>query len=101
VTKSEYEQKQLLERLRLQREAVLVERWIEKAYKLDDKIAEDFWKRPMEQLRASPNSNGDQIDLKEPSTESLLNVGRTFDLAQKAHSMYVSQNPGEQAELLN
>ncbi len=88
---------------RLEKEAAVVQRRMDQAYKdkLDEKIAEDFWKRQMEQLQNEDlRIRGAISALKEPATQKLLSVARTFELAQKAHSMYLKQNPTEQAELL-
>ena len=90
-------------KIRLEREAAVIERRMSQAYndKLDDKIPEDFWKRQMEQLQAEHlRIRTAIIALKEPATENLLNVARTFELAQNAHSIYLKQNPEEQAQLL-
>ena len=41
------------------------------------------------------------VGLKEPSTDTTLaDVRRVLELAQRAHSLYVTQKPTEQAELL-
>jgi hypothetical protein len=39
--------------------------------------------------------------LTEPPAEKLLTVARTLELAQKAHSIYLAQDPVEQAKLLS
>ena len=39
--------------------------------------------------------------LTEPPADRLLTVARTLELAQKAHSMYLAQDPTEQAKLLS
>jgi len=88
---------------RLEKEAEGVRRRMDQAYtdKLDGSIPEDFWKRKMAELQAEEERLQLAIDqCREPSTENMLTVARTFELAQKAHSIYVTQDPTEKAKLL-
>ena len=88
---------------RLEKEAVSIQRRMDQAYidKLDGKISEEFWNHQYEQWQSEKLRIRGAIDaLKEPATEMLLTLSRTFELAQKAHSMYLTQKPSEQAELL-
>ena len=92
------------ERARLTRELTALRTRMDAAYtdKLDGKISEEFWQRKQaewsaEELRISAHLNS----LKEPSKENTLaDVRRVLELAQRAYSLYVTQEPAEQAELL-
>jgi hypothetical protein len=87
----------------LEREAAVIRRRMNQAYtdKLDGKIPEDFWNRSWAELQAEEQRLQAAIDqCREPSTENMLTVARTFELAQKAHSIYLTQDPAEQAKLL-
>jgi hypothetical protein len=69
--------------------------------KLDGKIAEDFWQRQMSQWQAEEQQVKLSMDaLKEPKTDCALNAKRTLELANVAYSLYLTQKPAEQAELL-
>ena len=70
--------------------------------KLDGKISEEFWQRKQadwerEELRI--NSLIKELS-QDRSDERLLNMRRILELAQNAHSLFVTQKPAEQAELL-
>ena len=92
------------ERARLDRELQTLHARMDAAYtdKLDGKISEEFWQRKQadwetEEFRiksriAEPNEAGVK--------EQILSVGRILELAQKAHSLYLTRKPAEQAELL-
>ena len=81
-----------------------VRRRMDQAYadKLDGKIPEDFWERKLSDWRGdeqqiqlamaglNDSSNGDR----------LLTAQRCLELANKAYSLYIRQNPAEQAKLL-
>lgn len=92
------------ERARLNRELSTLRGRMDAAYsdKLDGKISEDFWQRKQadwqaEEMRITSRLSG----LKEPQKENTLSdVRRILELAQRAHSLYVTQNPAQQAELL-
>ena len=88
---------------RLERESAVVRQRIDQAYndKLDGKIPEDFWNRKWAELQAEEQRLQNAIaQCKAPSMENMLTVARTFELAQKAHSLYLTQDPTEQAKLL-
>ena len=71
------------------------------ADKLDGKIAEEFWQRQMGQWQAEEQQVKLAIDaLKEQKTDCALNAQRTLELANVAYSLYLTQKPAEQAELL-
>jgi site-specific DNA recombinase len=92
------------ERTRLARELDTVQRRMDAAYsdKLDGKVTEEFWQRKQvdwnsEEMRIKSRIAG----LKENGKDDrLLDVRRVLELAQKAHSLYVTRKPVEQAELL-
>ena len=68
---------------------------------LDGRIPEDFWNRKWAELQAEEQRLQVAIDqCREPSTENALTLARTFELAQKAYSLYLTQDPTEQAKLL-
>jgi hypothetical protein len=86
-----------------QRLAVLRKR-LEQAYvdRLDGKIAEEFW-----EAKAAEWQEGEQsllASLREPeraeNPERALDRVRILELANKAHSLYVTQTPKEKAKLL-
>jgi hypothetical protein len=69
---------------------------------LDGKITEKFWNRQMSELATNEQPIARQRGaLTEPPDEKLLTVARTLELAQKAHSIYLAQDPVEQAKLLS
>jgi DNA invertase Pin-like site-specific DNA recombinase/chorismate mutase len=71
------------------------------ADKLDGKIAEDFWQRQMSQWQAEEQQIKLSMEaLKEPKADRVLNAQRTLELANVAYSLYLTQKPAEQAELL-
>ena len=70
--------------------------------KLDGKISEEFWRRKQtdwegEERRINSLIAGLNDD---KSGERLLNMRRILELAQNAHSLYLTRKPAEQAELL-
>jgi site-specific DNA recombinase len=88
---------------RLERELAVAHERIDQTYndKLDGKIPEEFWNRQWAKLQAEEKRLQTAIDqCREPSAENMLTVARTFELAQKAHSLYLTQDPTEQAKLL-
>jgi site-specific DNA recombinase len=91
------------ERAKLQKRLVEIRNRIDLGYqdKLDGKITEDFWTRKskdwqQEEYQVSTALRG----LEEVQEDRLLNTNRILELANKAHSLYVRQNPAEQAKLL-
>jgi hypothetical protein len=70
--------------------------------KWDGKITEESWNRQMSQLTANEQRTASALAaLTEPLDDKVLTVARTLELAQKAHSMYLAQDPAEQAKLLS
>jgi len=92
------------ERARLIRARDDVRRRMDSAYidKLDGKIIEEFWQRKQAEWQADEASITTQIQgLKETNFEErLIDVHRVLELAQNAHSLYLTRKPAEQAELL-
>ncbi len=92
------------ERARLERELASLYTRMDAAYldKLDGKITEEFWQRKQRDWQAEEfriqslvsGLGGDQ------SGERLLDMERILELAQNAHSLYLTRKPAEQAELL-
>jgi DNA invertase Pin-like site-specific DNA recombinase len=69
--------------------------------KLDGKVPEDFWQRQMSQWQEEEQQVKLAMEaLKEPKTDCVLNAQRTLELANVAYSLYLTQKPAEQAELL-
>ena len=70
--------------------------------KLDRKIPEDFWERKMGEWRMEEQQVKMAIQgLTHAETgDRALDAQRILELANKAHSLYVSQNPFEKAKLL-
>ncbi len=92
------------ERARLQHALEALHGHMDAAYtdKLDGKITEDFWQRKQtdwqtEELALKSRIEGQE---KDKTGERLLNVQRILELAQNAHSIYLTREPAEQAELL-
>jgi hypothetical protein len=92
------------ERVRMERELAALRSHMDAAYtdKLDGKIVEDFWQRKQadwqaEEMRLRSRIAGQEED---NEGERLLNIQRILELAQNAHSIYLTQKPAEQAELL-
>ena len=89
---------------RLEKDLELTRRRQDQAYKdkSDDKITEEFWNRQMSELTANELRTASALAaLAEPLGDKVLAVARTLELAQKAHSLYVTQDPAEQAKLLS
>jgi site-specific DNA recombinase len=91
-------------RARLTRVLEDVRRRMDAAYmdKLDGKIPEDFWNRKQSEWQAEEARISAQITgLKEADFEEhLLKVHEILELAQKAHSLYLTRKPAEQGEML-
>ena len=87
----------------LKQRLTVVRRRMDQAYqdKLDGEIPEEFWERRMvewsddeRQILAS------LAKLEVPAVDRMLDAKRILELANKAHSLYLTQNPTEQAKLL-
>src|SRR5713226_8914532 len=90
-------------REKLAQRLAAVRRRMDQGYqdKLDGKIPEDFWERKMSEWRAEEHQIQMAIGgLQEPVAERVLAANRTLELANKAYSLYLTQNPAEQAKLL-
>jgi len=69
--------------------------------KLDGKISEDFWARQMAAWQEEERRNEMTLEaMTQPKADRALNAARILELAQVAHSLYLTRNPAEQAELL-
>ena len=70
--------------------------------KLDNRIDEDFWLRKMADWRPEEHALQSAIEtLNRPVPENrALTVKRIFELANKAHSLYLTRNHAERGELL-
>jgi site-specific DNA recombinase len=92
------------ERARLARALDEVRRRMDAAYmdKLEGKISEGFWQRKQADWQEEETRIAAQIEgLKEQNFDDrLLDVRRILELAQNAHSLYLTRGPHEQAELL-
>jgi hypothetical protein len=92
------------ERARMERELAALHSRMDAAYndKLDGKISEGFWQRKQADWQAEELRIKSLIaELEEDkSGERLLNVQEILELAQDAHSLYVTLKPAEQAKLL-
>ena len=92
------------ERTRLESRLTGIRNRMDAAYtdKLDGKIAEDFWERKMSGWRMEEQQVKMAIQgLTNAETgDRALDAQRIFELANKAYSLYVSQNPVEKAKLL-
>ena len=92
------------ERSRLESRLTTIRNRMDSAYadKLDGTIPQDFWERKMsdwrmeEQQVKSALAGLDNAEF----SDRALDVQRIFELANKAHFLYISQNPGEKAKLL-
>ncbi len=71
------------------------------ADKLDGKISEDFWngKWPSGGWASSRSEWLQNLETADDGSR-VLDAQRTFELANRAYSLYVSQNPAEKAKLL-
>jgi site-specific DNA recombinase len=92
------------ERVRLQSRLTAVRKRMDAAYvdKLDAKISEEFWERKASDWRLEEQ----QVEMAIQGLDSTDSGNRAldalyaFELANKAHSLYISQNPTEKAKLL-
>ena len=91
------------QRVRLEQRLSAVRRRKDLAYtdKLDGKVSEEFWAVKNTEWQTEEDGILLAINaLKEASPDRLVTVNYTLELANKAHSLYVSQNPEEQGKLL-
>ena len=101
---AEQSQRAGTERTGLERELKTLRERMDSAYidKLDGKIPEDFWQRRQTEWLAGESRIMAQLatPVKEQTASRIKDVKRIFELAQSAHSLYLTRNPAEQAELL-
>ena len=92
------------ERARLERTLDTLRKRMDAAYmdRLDGKISEEFWGRKQAEWEAEEQRIKLQIAEQEnlQMRGSLPDVRKILELAQTAHSSYVTRKPAEQAELL-
>jgi hypothetical protein len=92
------------ERSRLEGRLTTIRKRMDDAYadKLDGKIPEDFWERKMNDWRMEEQQVKMAIHgLSSAETgDRALDAQRIFELANKAYSLYVSQDSTEKAKLL-
>lgn len=70
--------------------------------RVDGKIDEAFWTRKMAEYRDQERAlDAPLLSIRRPgSDENLLTVKKIFELANKAHFLYVTRNHAERGELL-
>jgi site-specific DNA recombinase len=70
--------------------------------KLDGKIDEAFWTRKMNESREQERTLESELSRlsSQLTAESVLTVQRLFELAQTAHSLYLTRNAAERGQLL-
>ena len=70
--------------------------------KLDGKIDEELWTRNQDKCREQERTLEARLSSLDVlvTSESVLTVERVFELANKAHSLYVTRNLVERDELL-
>ena len=70
--------------------------------KLDGKIDEEFWGRKMNEWRDQERGLESQLASLSvfPSAEKVLSVERIFELANRAHFLYLTRNAAERSQLL-
>jgi site-specific DNA recombinase len=93
----------IAQRTRLEQRLSAIRRRIEQAYldKLDGKIPEDFWaSKNAEWQQESDNVAYALGALAATNSDRLFTANRILELANKAYSLYLRQNPSEQAKLL-
>ena len=92
------------ERSRLEVRLAEIRRRMDALYsdKLDGKIPEDFWERKMTDFRMEEQQTKMSMQgLAQAQTgDRALDAQRIFELANKAESLYISQNSTEKAKLL-
>ena len=92
------------ERARLERELDALHRRMDAAYddKLNRKISDEFWERKQADWESEDARLKGLISALNKGTvdDRLLDMRRILELAQRAHSLYLTRKPAEQAELL-
>ena len=91
------------ERAKLQKRRAEIRNRMDRAYqdKLDGKITEEFWLRKSQEWQQEEYQVSLALQgMDEVQEDRLLSTSRILELANKAHSLYVKQNPTEQAKLL-
>lgn len=92
------------ERVRLESRLTPIRNRMDAAYtdKLDGKISENFWQRKMSdwQMEEEQIKMAIQGLEKADTGDRALDAEKTFELANKAYLLYVSQNSAEKAKLL-
>ena len=91
------------QRQRLNQRLSMIRQRLDQAYldKLDRKIDAEFWERKSAEWRAEEQQVAMALTgLDHASPDRLLDATRILELANKAHFLYVSQNPAEKAKLL-
>lgn len=98
------ESKLSAERTRLDSRLTLIRNRMDAAYadKLDGKIPEDFWNRKMSEWRAEEQQVKMALDglANAEIGDRALDAQKVFELANKAYSLYFSQDSTERAKLL-
>jgi site-specific DNA recombinase len=92
------------QRDRLEQRLTSVRNRLDQAYvdKLDGKIPEDLWLRKSAEWQSEEREIQMSIQaLADVRPERMLDAVKILELANKAHYLYVSQTPVEQAKLLN
>jgi hypothetical protein len=90
--------------LELQRRLAALRTRIDQMYedKLDGKIEEEFWARRMNDYRTQERAIEAQLSSFsiQVSSEHTLTVQRIFELANRAHFLYLTRNSAERGQLL-
>jgi site-specific DNA recombinase len=92
-----------LERMQLDSRLAGVRDRMDRAYtdKLDGKIPEDFWQRRMDDWRKEEHQIKSALErFQAGDVDRAADAERTFELANKAYSLYVSHDSSEKADLL-
>jgi site-specific DNA recombinase len=92
-----------IQRTRLEQRLSAVRRRIEQAYldKLDGKISEEFWAARNGEWQEEANGIALALSaLQTANPDRLLTANRILELANKAYSLYLTRNAGEQGKLL-
>jgi site-specific DNA recombinase len=103
VDSNRLEQEAVSERDRLKQRLAAVRHRIGQAYvdKLDTKITEQFWAEKNSEWQEEANGLEMALQaLNMASPDRLLTANRILELANKAYSLYLSQNASEQGKLL-
>lgn len=92
------------ERVRLQSRLTTIRNRMDAAYadKLDGKIPEDFWERKTAEWREEEVQVQTAINglASADGSDQAMDAEKVFELANKAYSLYISQNSVEKAKLL-